>query len=70
MLAFGPVGGLIVPFPAKFKLRVLPPVHFDVEANQPRYNRSVVMEHSEAIRASVQDAVHDLLQSRKSVWFG
>jgi 1-acyl-sn-glycerol-3-phosphate acyltransferase len=70
MLVFGPVGGLVVPFPAKFKLRVLPPVHFDVEANQPRYNRSVVMEHSEAIRASVQDAVHDLLQARKSVWFG
>jgi hypothetical protein len=70
MFVFGPLGGLVMPFPAKFRLRVLPPVHFEVATNQPRYNRSVVMEQSERIRLSVQDAVHELLQARKSVWFG
>jgi hypothetical protein len=49
---------------------VLPPVHFEVATNQQRYNRSTVMEHSEGIRASIQDAVVELLQARKSVWFG
>jgi 1-acyl-sn-glycerol-3-phosphate acyltransferase len=67
---FGPVLGLVVPFPAKFRIRVLPPVHFDAAPNQERYNRSVIMDHSEAIRASIQDALHDLLRHRHSVWRG
>ncbi len=66
----GPVLGLVVPLPAKFRIRVLPPVHFDVAANEERYNRSIVMEHADRIRASIQDAVHDLLRNRRSVWFG
>ena len=70
MFVFGPLGGLVMPLPAKFRLRVLPPVHFEVATNQARYNRSVVMEQSERIRAAIQDAVHDMLQARKSVWFG
>ncbi len=67
---FGPVLGLVVPLPAKFRLRVLPPVTFDVATNQPRYNRSIVMEHAEAIRASIQAALHDMLRTRQSVWTG
>ena len=70
MLVFGPLGGLVVPLPAKFRLRVLPPVHFDVATNQPRYNRSIVMDQSEAIRASIQDALYQMLRARRSVWFG
>jgi len=70
MLVFGPLGGLVMPLPAKFRLRVLPPVHFDVATNQPRYNRSVVMDRSEAIRETIQDALYDMLRQRRSVWFG
>jgi 1-acyl-sn-glycerol-3-phosphate acyltransferase len=70
MFLFGPLGGLVMPLPAKFKLRVLPPVHFDVATNQARYNRSVVMDHSEAIRDTIQDALFDMLRQRQSVWFG
>ena len=33
--------------PAKFKIRVLDPVHFDVEPDQPRYSRSLIMDESE-----------------------
>jgi 1-acyl-sn-glycerol-3-phosphate acyltransferase len=67
---FGPVLGLVVPLPSKFRLRVLAPVTFDVASNQERYNRSLVLEHAEAIRASIQEAVRDLLRHRRSIWFG
>jgi 1-acyl-sn-glycerol-3-phosphate acyltransferase len=69
MLAFGPAG-LVAYLPAKFRIRVLPPVHFDVAPNQERYSRSRVMEESERIRRMVQDALYDMLRHRRSVWFG
>jgi len=69
MVLFGPLG-LVAYFPAKFKLRVLDPVSFDVPPGQERYSRSRVMEESEAIRTSIQDALYDMLSRRKSVWFG
>jgi 1-acyl-sn-glycerol-3-phosphate acyltransferase len=69
MLAFGPAG-LVLYFPAKFRIRVLPPVHFDVPPNQERYSRNRVMEESERIRRMVQDAIYDMLRTRRSVWFG
>jgi 1-acyl-sn-glycerol-3-phosphate acyltransferase len=70
MLVFGPVLGLMIPLPVKYRLRVLPPVHFDVATNQPRYNRGAVMDQSDAIRESIQDALYDMLRARTSVWFG
>lgn len=69
MLAFGPLGAVTY-FPAKFKLRVLEPVHFDVEPDQPRYSKSRIMDESEAIRDRIQQALYDMLRSRRSVWFG
>lgn len=69
LLALGPIGAVTY-FPAKFKLRVLPPVHFDVPPGQERYSRSVVMDEAESVRASLQDALHDMLRARRSVWFG
>jgi len=70
MLVFGPLLGTFMWFPAKFRLRVLPPVHFDVAPDQERYSKARVLEESEAIRQRIQDAVDDLLAHRKSVWFG
>jgi 1-acyl-sn-glycerol-3-phosphate acyltransferase len=69
LLAFGPLGA-IVPFPAKFKLRVLDPVDFDVPPDQDRYSKSRIMEESERIRTQLQEAVYDMLRDRRSVWFG
>jgi len=69
MLMMGPLG-LIGYFPAKFRLRVLPPVHFDVAPGQERYSRSRVMDESEKIRTTVQDALYDMLRARRSIWFG
>lgn len=73
MLTFGamlgPLGSALW-FPAKFKLRVLDPVHFDERPDQPRYSRSKVMDESEAIRQQIQEALYDMLRSRRSVWSG
>lgn len=68
-LLMGPIG-YVTYFPTKIKLRVLDPVTFDVEPGQERYSRSRVMDEAERIRAIMQDALHDMLRERRSVWFG
>jgi 1-acyl-sn-glycerol-3-phosphate acyltransferase len=70
MLLFGPLLGAIAYFPAKFKIRVLEPIHFDVPPDQPRYSRSRVMDHSEEVRERIQEALYDMLRERRSVWSG
>jgi hypothetical protein len=45
-------------------------VHFDVAPGQERYSRSRVMDESERIRVTVQEALYDMLRARRSVWFG
>jgi 1-acyl-sn-glycerol-3-phosphate acyltransferase len=69
MLMMGPLG-VVGYLPTKFRLRVLPPVYFDVAPDQERYSRSRVMDESERIRTMVQEALYDMLRTRRSVWFG
>jgi 1-acyl-sn-glycerol-3-phosphate acyltransferase len=69
MMALGPAG-LVTYFPSKFRIRVLPPVHFDVPPDQERYSRSRVMDEAEHVRRVIQDALYDMLRKRRSVWFG
>jgi 1-acyl-sn-glycerol-3-phosphate acyltransferase len=69
MVAMGPLG-IAFPLPAKFKLRVMDPVSFDVPPDLERYSRSTVMEAAEWIRADLQQTVYDMLSERRSVWFG
>jgi 1-acyl-sn-glycerol-3-phosphate acyltransferase len=69
VLVLGPLG-IVMPFPAKFKLRVLDPVRFDVPPDQDRYSKSRIMDESEHVRSLLQDAVYDMLRDRRSVWFG
>jgi 1-acyl-sn-glycerol-3-phosphate acyltransferase len=69
LLVLGPVGA-VIPFPAKFKLRVLDPIHFSVPPEQERYSKSRIMEESERVRTQLQDTVNELLADRRSVWFG
>lgn len=68
-LLMGPLG-YITYFPVKFKFRVLDPVSFDVEPGLDRYSRSRVMDEAERIRSTLQDALHDMLRERRSIWFG
>jgi len=67
-MALGPLAAL--PFPAKFKLLVLDPITCDVEPDQPRYSRSLIMDESERIRQEIQEALFDMLRRRRSVWAG
>ena len=69
-LVFGPLLGSVVYFPAKFKLRVLEPVRFDVPPDQDRYSKSRIMDEAEAIRVKLQETLYDMLRTRQSVWFG
>jgi len=69
MLLLGPLGALLY-FPAKFKLRVLDPVTFDVPPDQDRYSKSRVMDEAEAIRVQLQETLYDMLRTRRSVWCG
>jgi 1-acyl-sn-glycerol-3-phosphate acyltransferase len=69
MLLLGPLG-LIAPFPAKFRFRVLPPVYFDVPPDQTRYPHSQVFTAAEDIRARLQDNLFEMLRQRRSVWRG
>ncbi len=69
-LLFGPVLGTTLYLPAKFKLRVLDPVTFDVAPAQERYSKSRIMDESERIRTEIQEALYDMLRSRHSIWLG
>jgi len=69
MLVLGPLGVLTY-FPAKFKLRVLDPITFDVAPDQARYSKSRIMDTSEMIRSTIQSALYEMLRERRSVWFG
>jgi 1-acyl-sn-glycerol-3-phosphate acyltransferase len=60
----------LLPFPAKITIRVLDPVHLDVPPDQPRYSRSRVMDVAEEIRHTIQQALYDMLRTRRSVWTG
>jgi 1-acyl-sn-glycerol-3-phosphate acyltransferase len=64
------VGFGLVPFPAKIRIRVLDPVHFDVPPDQPRYSRSKVMDAAEDIRHTIQQELYEMLRARHSVWTG
>ena len=70
LLALGPLG-VVTPFPAKFKLRVLDPVHFDVPGRPgpvlEEPDHGGVRAHP---RAQLQESVYDMLRDRRSVWFG
>jgi 1-acyl-sn-glycerol-3-phosphate acyltransferase len=69
-LLFGPILGAFAPFPAKIRGRILPPIQWDDPPDLEQYPRSVVMDRSEAIRASMQETLNVMLQNRTSVWAG
>ncbi len=68
-LLLGPLG-YVTYFPVKMKMRVLDPITFDVEPSLERYSRSKVMDEAENVRAALQEALHDMLRERRSIWFG
>jgi 1-acyl-sn-glycerol-3-phosphate acyltransferase len=69
-LLFGPVLGSVLYLPAKFRFRVLEPVHFDVAPGLAKYPRGRIMDEAESIRQQLQENLYDMLSHRRSIWFG
>ena len=68
-LLLGPLGAIAY-FPAKFRIRFMPPVTFPDKPNLPRYSKARVMEGADRIRDMIQDELYEMLRERKSVIFG
>src|SRR5947209_7626734 len=63
------VGSLALPYlPAKFKIRFLEPIEFSEEGLYR--DKSLVQTVAHDIRARIQENIWDMVQKRKSVWFG
>ena len=65
----GPLG-MLGYLPAKFKIRVLDPIDTRTMGADPASDRALVQTVSQEIRARIQENLHDMLATRKSVWFG
>ncbi len=66
---FGPLG-MLGYLPAKFKLRFLEPIDTRAMGADPASDRALVQTVSQEIRARIQENLHEMLATRKSVWFG
>ncbi|MGI8461465.1 MAG: lysophospholipid acyltransferase family protein [Solirubrobacterales bacterium] len=65
----GPLG-MLGYLPAKFKLRFLEPIDTRKMGADPASDRALVQTVSQEVRARIQENLHDMLATRKSVWFG
>lgn len=69
-LLFGPVLGAVAHFPAKIRARALPAIRFDEPPDQASYSRSLLMDSAAEIRGDLQRALDEMLERRKSRWWG
>lgn len=69
-ILFGPVLGVVAPFPAKIRARVLPPVRPGEGGAAGGLARSRLMDLAEGIRGDIQQALDEMLERRASVWGG
>jgi 1-acyl-sn-glycerol-3-phosphate acyltransferase len=65
--ALGPLG-MLGYLPAKFRIRFLEPVRTDGMGDEPWQDKALVQTVSEDIRATIQEALYDVLGERRSVW--
>jgi 1-acyl-sn-glycerol-3-phosphate acyltransferase len=65
----GPLG-MLGYLPAKFKIRFLPPVRTDDMEERAWEDQALVQTVAHDIRATIQDALIDMLGQRRSVWLG
>jgi hypothetical protein len=56
--------------PAKFRIRFLPAVRTDALGDEPWQDKALVQTVAEDMRATIQDALYDLIAERRSVWLG
>jgi len=66
----GPLG-MLGYLPAKFKLRFLEPIDtVELGGREATQDKALVQTVSQEIRARIQENLHEMVATRKSVWFG
>ncbi|MEA2428406.1 MAG: hypothetical protein QOF37_2034, partial [Thermoleophilaceae bacterium] len=63
-----PIFPVTLYMPAKFRIRFLEPIEFDDE--DMWLDKSLVQTVAQEIRARIQENVWEMVEKRKSVWFG
>jgi 1-acyl-sn-glycerol-3-phosphate acyltransferase len=66
---FGPLG-MLGYLPAKFRVRFLEPIDTAELGADADEDKALVQTISQEVRARIQDNLHEMVASRKSVWFG
>jgi len=63
--------GMLAYLPAKFKLRFLEPIDtVELGGSEAAQDKALVQTVAQEVRARIQENLHDMLATRKSVWFG
>ena len=63
--------GMLAYLPAKFKLRFLEPIDtVALGGREAAQDKALVQNVAQEVRARIQENLHDMLATRKSVWFG
>src|SRR4051794_17146178 len=65
----GPAG-MLGYLPAKFRIRFLEPIDTAEIDADPDADRAMVQTIAQEVRARIQENLHDMVATRKSVWFG
>lgn len=65
----GPLGMLVF-LPAKFKIRFLEPIDTTRMGNDPASDKALVQSVAQEVRARIQENLHEMVSTRKSVWMG
>jgi 1-acyl-sn-glycerol-3-phosphate acyltransferase len=65
----GPAG-MLGYLPAKFKIRFLDPIDTARMGAEPAEDKALVQSVAQEVRARIQENLHDMVSSRKSVWLG
>jgi hypothetical protein len=60
--------GMLGYLPAKFKIRFLEPIHFEREGMHE--DKALVQTTAHEVRARIQENLFDMVEKRRSVWFG
>jgi 1-acyl-sn-glycerol-3-phosphate acyltransferase len=65
----GPAG-MLGYLPAKFKIRFLEPIDTTLMGAEPAEDKALVQSVAQEVRARIQENLHEMVSSRKSVWLG
>ncbi|MDP6979995.1 MAG: lysophospholipid acyltransferase family protein [Myxococcota bacterium] len=68
-LMFGPILGAVAQFPAKIRVRVLPPIEWD-DSHVPKHiPLSILMDRAQEVRSLMQSELDRMLDERDGIYF-